>query len=52
MVLDGRFDHNPDEADTGNIERQKIRESCKRKVKEDFKNAYCPTWSSILERKK
>jgi hypothetical protein len=35
MVLDGRFDHNPDEADTGNIERQKIRESCKRKVKED-----------------
>jgi hypothetical protein len=35
VVLDGRFDHNPDEADTGNIERQKIRESCKRKVKEE-----------------
>jgi len=35
MVLDGRFDHNHDEADTGNIERKKIRQSCKRKVKEE-----------------
>ena len=35
MVLDGRFYHTPDEADTGNIGRQKIRESCKRKVKEE-----------------
>jgi hypothetical protein len=35
MVLDGIFDHNSDEADTGYIERQKIRESCKRKVKEE-----------------
>ena len=35
MVLDGRFIHNHDEADTRNIERQKVRQSCKRKVKEE-----------------